>query len=94
MIAKVNVGTNVTLVQAAQGRGAIALQNQSDTDIFVALDGSTDVSIDSGSKPGIKIAPGATLTMHQGEAFAPALSKAIYAIHGGSGSKVLVLHAW
>ncbi len=94
MISKVNIGTTATVVQAATPRVAIALQNQSDTDIYVALDGSADVTTDSGSKPGLKISPGGTLSMLGGDVFAAGLGKAIYAIHGGSGNKVLVLHAW
>lgn len=94
MIAKVNVGTTATLVQAAKGRCAVALQNQSDTDIYVALEGSSDLTTDAGAKPGLKIAAGGSLTMLGGDSFGAGLGGAIYAIHGGAGNKVLVLHSW
>ena len=94
-ISKVNVTTAATLVSAARpyGRSWFVLQNQSDTDIYVSFDGTAAVTLAAGNAPGILIAAGETF------AFAasmptprPPVDAAIYAIHGGSGNKVLVCH--
>lgn len=90
-ILKINVTTAATLVQASQDRKWSILQNLSDTDIYVALDGSSDVTGAAGAKPGIKLsAQGGIAAGGEGE-FNINFSGPIYAIHEGTGSKVLTL---
>jgi hypothetical protein len=91
-IIKTAVGTTATLVQAATDRKWFILQNQSDTDIYVSFEGTTGVTTDAGANPGIEImANGGSLATGEGE-FNPNLNASIYAIHGGTGTKNLVLH--
>lgn len=90
-ILKVNVGTSATLVQGSQDRKWAILQNLSDTDIFVSLDGSSDVTGSAGAKPGLKLsANGGTAAGGEGE-YNINFSGPIYAVHEGAGNKVLTL---
>lgn len=94
MITKVNVTTSATLISAARKRRFFALQNQSDVDIFVAFTSEADqVTGAAGAKPGLKLAPGEPLLFGENPSMIRyANDTAIYAIHEGSGDKVLVLH--
>lgn len=91
MPTKVNVTTSATLVSAARQRQFIAIQNQSDTDIFIAWDATAStVTLDSGAAPGFKLPAGGSLILST-ELRHPVLafSNAIHAIHGGTGNKAL-----
>lgn len=90
-IIKAAVGTNATKVQDTTRRDWFVLQNQSDSNIYVAIDGSTDVTIDTGTKPGIKLKPGQSLLSSDIPGNSKANDNAIYAVHDGSGSKTLTL---
>jgi acetyl esterase/lipase len=89
MISKVSVAVTATLVAAAASRRWALLQNQSDTDIYVSLDGTSGVTINSGASPGHLIRPGEAIAI-AGSAHMGATDPAIYAIHGGAGTKTLV----
>lgn len=90
-ILKVNVGTTATLVQGSVEREWVILQNLSDTDIYLSLDGSSDVTGAAGAKPGVRLsANGGMLSGGEGE-FNIFYNNPIYAIHEGTGNKVLTL---
>lgn len=91
MITKVNVTTSATLVSDARERSWLMVQNQSDTTVFLSFDGSADVTIDSGAKPGIKLAPNETITSDDAAGRFSGNNFPIYAIHGGAGNKVVVI---
>jgi len=55
MITKVSVLTSVTTLDAAKVRRKIVVQNLGTNPVFVAFDGSTDVTTSSGSKPGVRL---------------------------------------
>lgn len=87
MISKHAIGTTATLVRSAEERRWIIIQNLSDTDVFLALDGSTDVTIASGLKPGVRIAAnGGNLSVGESQRDTTT-NFPIYAIHGGTGTK-------
>lgn len=92
MITKVNVTTSPTLISAAQERNWLMLQNQSDTAIFLSFEGSADLTIDSGAKPGIRLAPFEVITSDDSAGRFSGNNFPIYAIHGGAGNKVVVIH--
>lgn len=90
-ILKVNVGTSPTLVQTATEREWLIMQNLSDTDIYLSMDGSSDVSGAAGAKPGVRIsANGGMISGGEGE-FNIYFNNPIYAVHEGTGNKVLTL---
>lgn len=90
-IIKASVGTTATLVQGSIDREWFILQNLSDTDIFVSLEGTSAVTGAAGASPGYRLAAnGGTLTGGEGE-FNLNNNGPIYAIHEGTGSKTLVL---
>lgn len=93
MISKISVleGATPTLVSASKMRTAYTIQNLSDADIFVALEGSSDVTGAAGSKPGLKIAPGAIVDRWGTEAKWDERHHSIFAIHEGTGTKVLTI---
>ena len=94
MITAFNVTTSAQLASASRERRALCLRNPSDTDIFYSLDGTAAVTVDGGASPGVKLLAGTAHTLTRptiGENF---LNGAIYAIHGGTGNKVLVIHEW
>lgn len=91
MPTKVNVTTSATLVSAAKQRQFIAIQNQSDTSIYLAWDDTAvGVTVDSGAAPGFRIDAGDSLIL-SADVRHPVLafSGAIYAIHGGTGNKAV-----
>lgn len=96
MISKVNVTTSATaIITASDGASLsrkknknIIIQNQSDADIYVALDGSSNVTGSAGIKPGIKLAAGGILTGDFSS------FESAYAIHESTGNKVMVVHYW
>lgn len=68
-------------------RRVLFLQNNSDTDIYVRFTG--EVSTGDTAKYGLKVAAGGgTLTVNAGSS--NDVTVAVYAIHGGSGTKQLV----
>lgn len=96
MITKVNVTTSATaIITATDGASPsrkknrnVIIQNQSDTDIYVALDGSSNVTGSAGIRPGIKLTAGAILSGDFSS------FESAYAIHEGTGNKVLTVHYW
>lgn len=91
MIAKAAIGTTPTLALAAVAKRWCMLQNQSDTDIYVAFEGSSGVTIDSGASPGFKIAAGSSVALSDDNHRGYPLADAIYAVHGSTGTKNLVI---
>jgi hypothetical protein len=87
MISKITVGTTPVLVSAAKNRSWVRLQNLSDTPIFVSLEGSSDVTVDTGAKPGVRINAGDSL-YHPSVRLYQSAALAIYAVSTASG-KVL-----
>ena len=92
MISKIAVATTATLVDAASERQWLMLQNQSDTAIFISFDGTATVTTDSGATPGIRLAPYDTIMSTDISGRFSGNNFPIYAIHGGTGTKNLVLH--
>ena len=91
MISKIAVATTATLVSDSRERNWLMIQNQSDTPVFLSFDGTAGVTIDSGATPGIRLAPYETvLSADIGGRFT-GNNFPIYAIHGGTGTKNLVI---
>lgn len=59
--------------------------------IYVSLEGSTNVTTDTGSFPGIPIAPGNMLIWTGAEEGREANDAAIYAVHGSAGTELLII---
>lgn len=84
MIAAQNVTTTATeVVPANVKRTAVLLQNTSDVDIYLKLDGSTTALTTAN---GFKLGAGVSLHF---TTTAPSGFEPVYAIHGDSGNKVL-----
>lgn len=80
----INVTTSPTLVCPAGYIGQHLLHNASDETMYFAPDGDPNVT----AANGIPISPGQTF-FHEPVSFSPKGPPALYAIHGGSGNKVL-----
>jgi hypothetical protein len=91
MITKIAVATTATLVDAATERQWLMIQNQSDTPIFLSFDGTAAVTTDAGASPGIRLAPWDTIMSTDISGRFTGNNYAIYAIHGGTGNKNLVI---
>lgn len=95
MIQKIAVGTSPTIVRPAEARRLLILQNLSDTDIFVAIEGSTDVTTAAGAKPGLRLnANGGSFVAGEESHLPGGAEQAIYAIHGGTGTKDLSVQVY
>lgn len=92
MISKIAVATTATLVSAAKERQWLMVQNQSDTPIFLSFDGTAGVTIDTGAAPGIRLAPYESIMSTDVAGRFSGNNFAIYAIHGGTGTKNLAVH--
>lgn len=92
MISKIAVATTATLVSDSRERNWLMIQNQSDTPIFLSFDGTAGVTIDSGATPGIRLAPYDTIMSSDIAGRFTGNNAAIYAIHGGTGTKNLAVH--
>lgn len=92
MITKISVATTATLVDAATERQWLMIQNQSDTPIFLSFDGTAAVTTDAGASPGIRLAPWETIMSTDISGRFTGNNYAIYAIHGGTGTKNLAVH--
>jgi len=91
MITKIAVATTATLVDAATERQWLMIQNQSDTPIFLSFDGTAAVTTDAGVSPGIRLAPWDTIMSTDIAGRFSGNNFPIYAIHGGTGTKNLVI---
>jgi hypothetical protein len=91
MITKIAVATTATLVDAASERQWLMIQNQSDTAIFLSFDGTAAVTTDAGASPGIRLSPWDTIMSTDISGRFTGNNYAIYAIHGGTGTKNLVI---
>lgn len=91
MITKIAVATTATLVDAATERQWLMIQNQSDTPIFLSFDGTAAVTTDAGATPGIRLAPWDTIMSTDISGRFSGNNFPIYAIHGGTGTKNLVI---
>lgn len=91
MITKIAVATTATLVDAATERQWLMIQNQSDTAIFLSFDGTATVTTDTGATPGIRLAPYDTIMSTDISGRFTGNNFPIYAIHGGTGTKNLVV---
>lgn len=58
----------------------IAIQNQGTAPIYISYDGTDDVTVAGGVKPGIAIAPGETLMLNVGVMDRMAMANAIYGV--------------
>lgn len=92
MISKLAVAATATLVSAAKERQWLMIQNQSDTPIFLSFDGTDTVTTDAGATPGIRLAPFDTILSTDIAGRFSGNNAAIYAIHGGAGTKNLAVH--
>jgi len=92
MISKIAVATTATLVSDSRERNWLMIQNQSDTPIFLSFDGTATVTTDSGAAPGIRLAPYDTIMSSDIAGRFTGNNAAIYAIHGGTGTKNLAVH--
>lgn len=93
MPSKVAITSSPTLVSAARERQFLALQNQSDVTMYVAMDKTAaSVTIDTGSYPGLKLEPGASLILTT-EIRHPilAFSGPIYAVVASGSNKYLAI---
>ena len=79
-----NITTSATLVATGGIICQHILYNDSDTTIYLATDGDSAVT----TSTGIPLAAGQTF-VHEPTLFGPSGPPAIYAIHGGTGSKAL-----
>ena len=92
MISQIAVATTATLVSAAKERQWMMIQNQSDTAVFLSFDGTATVTTDAGATPGIRLAPFETILSTDIAGRFSGNNAAIYAIHGGAGTKNLAVH--
>lgn len=92
MITKNLVTTAATLISDARERQWLMIQNQSDTSVFLSFDGSSDITTDSGAKPGIRLAPNECILTDDSSGRFAGNNFPIYAIHGGVGNKAVVVH--
>ena len=79
----VNVTTSATVIVPAANRGnaSLLIQNQSDTTLRLAVDASNIAALTAAV--GILLEPGESIVIE-----GPSASRAVSAIHGGSGNKV------
>lgn len=91
MITKIAVATTATLVDAASERQWLMIQNQSDTPIFLSFDGTAALTTDAGASPGIRLSPWDTIMSTDISGRFTGNNFPIYAIHGGTGTKNLVI---
>lgn len=89
---KYNIGNTATPVQAATRRCYGHIRNASDEDMWIAIDGDSGVTTDAGARPGILLRAGRAMIFGDAIRDDRAFDQAIYAIHGGTGNKVLVLN--
>lgn len=96
MITKATVTTSAAQIRPSTYRRALYIRNISDTDCFFSFDGSTTTTLtgDSGSKPGVKVASGATHVFTFSDRPDISINNEIWAIHEGTGSKSVVIHEW
>ena len=83
------VGYNVTtsdseIVAANNARTSVTLVNDSDTDVYLAIEGETAVL-----NQGIRLNSGGGSAQFGGEGGLPLTKGAIRGIHGGTGNKVM-----
>lgn len=92
MITKYAV-TPTTAVDLGRQPRRWAAQNLSDTDIHLSIDGESDVTVTAGAKPGIllKAAGAVGSRISSAELGGARLGKKLYAIHGGTGNKELIV---
>jgi hypothetical protein len=93
MISKVSVLSTATVLSTAKPRRWILVQNVSDTDVHVAFDGSATVTAAAGNYPGHLLRPGEGIAL-TGEGPSGATDPAVYAIHGSTGSKTVVVQEY
>jgi hypothetical protein len=87
-------GSTATKIAEASWRHWFVIQNLSDTDLWIALDGSADVTTDAGAKPGLKLAAGARLgsgDLGLNEARTD-FRGPFFAVHAGGAAKSVVVH--
>lgn len=89
--AKVSIptGSTPTLISAARERQMLVFQNQGTADVYVAWDKTASaVTIDTGSYPGLKLAPGETFGFSADVKFpVSAFSGAVYGVHGDASTQ-------
>lgn len=90
MITKTLVGTSATLISSAKDRSMLIVYNVSDTDVFIAIEGSPDVTDSTGARPGLKVAAGASFGWGGSAEHKNATDQAIYAISTASNKAVVV----
>ena len=94
-ILRTNVPTGVTAIQVlpATRRAWIIFRcpDTNQVNVFVSLEGSTNVTTDTGGYPGIPIIPGGMLVWSGQEEAADANDGAIFAVHGSTTNQALIL---
>lgn len=70
----------------------IAIQNQGSAPIYVSYDGSADVTVAGGAKPGIAILAGETLFLSVGVMDTMAMSNAIYGVQTSGSTQIGTIH--
>lgn len=76
-----------------QGRWGWSIRNLSDTAINITYDGTSPVTIDSGSNPGEQIASGSTIRCTR-EFNERTPANAVYVIHASTGNKRISIQEW
>ena len=83
-----------TLLLAARTRpdNHIAIQNQGTATIYVSYDGTANITVPGGLRPGIAIAAGETLFLSVGVMDAMAMSNAIYGVQTSGSTQIGTIH--
>lgn len=82
--------TTPTLLLARRDRpdNHIAIQNHGTASFFVSYDGTENVTVSGGLRPGIEVAPGQTLFLGVGPQDAMAMSNPIYGVQTSGSTQI------
>ena len=86
--------TTPTLLLAARTRpdNHIAIQNQGTATFYVSYDGTENITLPGGARPGIAIAPGQTLLLGVGPMDTMAMSNAIWGVQTSGSTQIGTIH--
>ena len=94
-ILRTNIPTGTNAMQVLpSARRAWVIIRAPDTNlvtVYLSLDGSTNVTTDSGEYPGVPLIPGGVLVWSGVEEGADANDQPVYAIHGSTTNQALIL---
>lgn len=93
-ITKLSITTSAAKILDAGTRDWLIIQNQSDTDWYLAFDGveASSVTVAAGLKPGILVKAGTSFIGGRNGLYGKQIDNEFWAIHGGSGSKSGTAH--